>query len=144
VVPLGVGVAGVTLGALLDRAEASLGAGACLDLSRDVIIGLSCGSCGEVTAAGAVLGTVRESAAACPRCGAHRAVEIASSVARDGLVDLALTPAALGLPPFDIIVARQGMERHEAWLFDGDAGAVLGPLAASGPRNQAGSQESPS
>jgi adenylyltransferase/sulfurtransferase len=144
VVPLGVGVAGVTLGALLDRAEAALGDGACLDLSRDVIVRLSCGSCGEVTAAGAVLGTVRESAAACPRCGAHRAVEITSSVARDGLVDLALTPAQLGVPPFDIIVARQGMERQEAWLFDGDASAVLGPLAASDPRIQAGNQESPS
>ena len=49
-----------------------------------------------------------------------------------------MTPAELGLPPFDIIVARQGMERQEAWLFDGDAGAVLGPLAAShgGPAHQ--------
>ena len=47
-----------------------------------------------------------------------------------------MTPAELGLPPFDIIVARQGMERQEAWLFDGDAAAVLGPLAVSYPGNQ--------
>lgn len=133
VIPLGVGVGGVTLGALLERAEARLGEGACLDLSRDVIARLSCGSCGSSTPGGAVLGTMRESQAACPTCGAHRAVEIASSVSRDGLVDLALTPAELGVPPFDIIVARQGMERQEAWLFDGDAAAVLGPLAASYP-----------
>jgi hypothetical protein len=79
---------------------------------------------------------VRESQAACPACGAHRAVEIASSITRDDQVDLSLTPAALGLPPFDIIVARQGLERQEAWLFDGDAAAVLGPLAASYPGNQ--------
>ncbi|TMQ25115.1 MAG: hypothetical protein E6J90_06625 [Deltaproteobacteria bacterium] len=76
-----------------------------------------------------MLGTVRESQAACPRCRAHRALEIAASVSRDGLVDLALTPAELGVPPFDIIVARQGMERQVAWLLDGDAAAVLGPLA---------------
>ena len=139
IVSLGLGVADVTLGALLDRAEAAFGAGASLDLSRDVIVRLSCPSCGATAPGGTVLGTVRESQAACPACGAHRAVEIAASISRDGLVDLALTPAELGLPPFDIIVARQGMERQEAWLFDGDAGAVLGPLAGSYP----GKQESP-
>jgi len=126
----------VTLGALLDRAEAAVGAGASLDLSRDVIVRLSCPACGAIAPGRTVLGTVRESQAACPGCGAHRAVEIAASISRDGLVDLALTPAELGLPPFDIIVARQGMERQEAWLFDGDAGAVLGPLAGSYPGNQ--------
>jgi len=131
IVALGVGVAGVTLGALLDRAEAALGVGAVLDLSRDVIVRLSCASCGAVAPGRAVLGAVRESQAACPQCGAHRAVEIASSISRDDQVDLSLTPAELGLPPFDIIVARQGMERQEVWLFDGDAAAVLGPLAPS-------------
>jgi adenylyltransferase/sulfurtransferase len=135
---LGLGVGDRSLGALLDRAEAVLGPGASLDLSRDVIVQLSCPACGTATPGGAVLGTMRESQAACPACGAHRAVEIASSVARDGLVDLSLTPAALGLPPFDVIVARQGLERQEAWLFDGDAAAVLGPLAdgAPAPRNE--------
>jgi len=136
--PLGLGVADVTIGALLDRAEAAVGAGASLDLSRDVIVSLSCPSCGEASPGRAVLGTVRESQAACPRCGAHRAVEIASSVSRDGQVDLALTPAQLGLPPFDVIVARHGVERRQAWLFDADAPAVLGPLAASFPANQGG------
>jgi molybdopterin/thiamine biosynthesis adenylyltransferase len=136
IVSLGLGVADTTLGALLDRAEAVMGAGASLDLSRDVIVRLSCPSCGATAPGRAVLGTVRESQAACPACGAHRAVEITSSVSRDGLVDLALTPAELGLPPFDIIVARQGLERQEAWLFDRDAGAALGPLAESYPGNQ--------
>ncbi|TMQ12259.1 MAG: ThiF family adenylyltransferase [Deltaproteobacteria bacterium] len=129
VVPLGIGAADVALGALLDRAEAELGPGASLDLSRDVVVSWSCAACGTTAPGRAVLGTVRESQAACPRCRAHRALEIAASVSRDGLVDLALTPAELGVPPFDIIVARQGMERQVAWLLDGDAAAVLGPLA---------------
>jgi molybdopterin/thiamine biosynthesis adenylyltransferase/predicted RNA-binding Zn-ribbon protein involved in translation (DUF1610 family) len=133
VVPLGLGVADITLDRLLARAEAALGAGAVLDLSRDVIVRLSCPACGHTTPGRAVLGAVRESQAACPACGAHRAVEIAASIGRDGEVDLGLTPAELGLPPFDIIVARQGLERQQAWLFDGDAAAVLGPLAASLP-----------
>jgi adenylyltransferase/sulfurtransferase len=131
VAPLGLGVADVTLATLLARAEAALGAGAALDLSRDVIVQWSCPSCGATSPGGAVLGAVRESQAACPRCGAHRAIEIASSISRDAPIDLALTPAQLGLPPFDVIVARQGMERQQAWLFDGDARAVLGPLGAS-------------
>ena len=143
IVPLGLGVAGVTLGALLDRAEAAVGPGASLDLSRDVIVQWTCSSCGATAPGGAVLGTVRESQAICPSCRAHRALEIASSISRDGLVDLSLTPAQLGVPPFDVIVARQGMERQVAWLFDGDAGAVLGPLADSRPQNQAQGQRSP-
>jgi len=50
------------------------------------------------------------------------------------LIPAVITPIdELGLPPFDIIVARQGLERQQAWLFDGDAAAVLGPLAAAYP-----------
>ena len=131
IVPLGVGVGDVTLAALLERAEATLGPGAALDLSRDVIVRLTCPACGDATPGRAVLGTVRESQAGCPRCGTHRVVEIAASIGRDSDLDLRQTPADLGVPPFDIIVARQGMERQEAWLFDGDAARVLGPLAAS-------------
>lgn len=139
--PLGLGVADVTLGALLDRAEAALGPGAALDLSRDVIVRLSCPSCGDAAPGRAVLGAVRESQAACPRCRTHRVVEIASSISRDGDVDLALTPADLGLPPWDVIVARAGLEAQQAWVFDGDAAAVLGPLAGS-DAGAAGSRES--
>ncbi len=129
--PLGAGTAETTLRMLLDRAEAELGEGAALDLSRDVITRLSCPTCGDGAVGGTVLGGLRESHAACPRCGTHRVVEIASSIRRDDSVDLDLTLAQLGLPPFDVVVARNGMEREEAWLLDGDAEKVLGPLAAS-------------
>lgn len=132
-VPLGVGMGDVTLANLLERAEGALGAGATLDLSRDVITALTCPQCGDSAPGRAVLGTVRESQAACPRCGTHRVVEIAASIDRHSGVDLAQTPADLGLPPFDVIVARQGLERQEAWLFDGDAARALGPLAGSYP-----------
>lgn len=129
--PLGLGSDDVTLGQLLARAEERLGPGAVLDLSRDVITRLTCPSCGHTAPGRAVLGSVRESQAACPACGTHRVVELTASIGRDGDVDLSQTPAALGLPRFDVIVARQGLERQVAWLFDGDAAQVLGPLAAS-------------
>lgn len=130
-IPLGLGVNDISLGALLDRAEATLGEGATLDLSRDVIPRISCPGCGLASPGGVVLGAMREADARCPACGAHRIVEIASSVGRDGRIDLDATPADLGLPPFDILVARRGLEQEEAWLFDGDAGAALGPLFES-------------
>jgi hypothetical protein len=82
---------------------------------------------------------VGERQAACPACGAHRIVQIASCIGRDGPVNLAQTPADMGIPPLDIMVARQGLDRHRAWLFDGDAFGVLGPLVdsrAGGPDEQ--------
>jgi hypothetical protein len=118
----------VTLGELLERAEQRFGEGACLDLSRDVVLCLSCPSCGSEAPGRAVLGALLEVDAACPACRTHRIVDVAASIRRDTKVDLAMTFAELGLPPFDIVVARKGLDQ-QAWLFDGDAGRVLGPLA---------------
>lgn len=131
VVPLNLGVNDVTLGELLDRAEAKLGNGATLELSRDVITHLTCPVCETVERVGVVLGALRESAARCGVCGTHRVVEFSGVVVKDGELDLSLTPADIGVPPFDIIIARQGIENQEAWLFDGDAGDALGALAPS-------------
>lgn len=132
VTPLGLTTSDATLGELLDRAEAELGPGAVLDLSRDVIVSLDCPDCGQSEPGRAVLGAVGEHQAACPACRTHRIVQIASCIGRDGAVNLAQTPADMGIPPLDIMVARQGLDTHRAWLFDGDAIDVLGPLVDSG------------
>jgi hypothetical protein len=58
-------------------------------------------------------------------------VDFTGIVVRDGDIDLSLTPAEIGVPPFDIIVARQGIDKQEAWLFDSDVEWCLGPLASS-------------
>ena len=150
--PLGLGTGEVTLGELLERAERQLGAGASLDFSREVITRLTCPACGHSSAGGLVLGGLRQSAAACPSCRTHRVVELCSTVSRpsrgdgdgdggageddgdagDGGLDLSRTPAQLGLPPLDLIVARHGLERCCAWVFDGDAAALLAPLGDLG------------
>jgi len=129
--PLGLGVSDVSLASLLQRAEEALGKGAVLDLSRDIVHRLTCPECGGSQPGGVVLGAVSESQAPCPKCGTHRIVDIVSSVDREGDVNLDQTPAALGVPPYDIIVARRGLEAEQAWLFDGDAPSVLGPLYPS-------------
>ncbi len=126
--PLGCGTADITLGELLDRAESRLGGPATLDLSREVITGLRCPECGHAERAGIALGAMREAEAACPLCGTHRIVEFTGSIAR-GDVELSLTPAEIGLPPFDVIAARRGLESRVCWLFDADAPRALGPLA---------------
>jgi adenylyltransferase/sulfurtransferase len=132
VYPLGSGTDGVTIGELLNLAASRLGEGAVLDFSRDLVLELRCPECGRVEAGRAVLGEVGERRALCPHCGVHRIVDIASSAGRDGPIDLDRTPAELGVPPFDIVVARLGLENQEAWLFDADGAAVLGPLARGG------------
>jgi molybdopterin/thiamine biosynthesis adenylyltransferase len=126
--PLGLGIADVTVGALLDRAEERLGLGACLDLSRDIIVRMVCPACGDARAGNAVLGAVTEQEAGCPSCGTHRTIEVASSITREGGVDLSRTLADLGLPAFDAVLARRGLDESCAWLFDGDAPKVLGSL----------------
>ena len=131
VLPLNRGVNDITLAELLDRAETRLGKGATLELSRDVVTRLTCPVCETTERAGLVLGAMRETDARCSVCGTHRVVDFSGIVVRDGEMDLSLTPAQIGIPPFDIIVARQGIDQQEAWLFDGDAAACLGPLAPS-------------
>ena len=131
VIPLNHGVRDITLGELLELAETRLGKGATLELSRDVVTHLTCPVCEKTERAGLVLGALREAAARCGVCGTHRIVEFSGIVVRDGELDLSMTPADIGVPPFDIIVARQSIENQEAWLFDGDAGRSLGNLASS-------------
>ena len=127
--PLGLGRRDVTMGALLDRAEQALGPGAALDLSRDVVLSLTCPDCGQGEGGGAVVGAVTEADAACPACGAHRVLDYLSSVSREDEAALDRTPYDLGLPPLDVVVARRGLEAAVAWVLDGDAVEVLGPLA---------------
>ncbi|HEU0184018.1 MAG TPA: ThiF family adenylyltransferase [Blastocatellia bacterium] len=131
ITPLGCGVADLSLRELLERAENALGEGATLDLSRDVVTHLTCPDCGNVEKCGVPLGAVREEDASCPHCRAHRLVDFTGVISRDGGLDLSNTPADLGIPPFDVVVARRGIEAGEAWLFDGDAPAALGPLAGA-------------
>jgi adenylyltransferase/sulfurtransferase len=136
--PLGCGIADRTVGELLARATERLGPGAMLELSRDVVTALACPQCGTRVRPQAVLGELRERDAACPECGTHRVVEFTGSfAAEDVLANATLAGATLadfGIPPFDVVVARCGLDAAEAWSFDGDAAAVLGPLAGRAAR----------
>ncbi len=128
--PLGWSVTGPAWTDLVARAEQELGSGAVVELSRDLVLDLTCPSCGQRERGGVVLGAVDETRARCPECGEHRVVRTVASLGRGEEIEPGLTPADLGLPPFDVVMFRKG-SREEAWLFDRDAGAALGCLAAT-------------
>jgi adenylyltransferase/sulfurtransferase len=123
----GCGVAEMTVGGILEKARGQLGPGAVVGLSRDIVLALSCAACGTSETVHTSLGKVTEAQGVCPACGQMRAPETLVTLGlQDGLEDRTL--ADIGVPPFDVLTARAG-ERTISYLFDGDAGDVLGPLA---------------
>lgn len=126
ILPLDAGVNDLTLGELLERARLRLGADAVLDLPREILQSLDCPACLTREERLVSLGKVSEAEAFCPACGMHRVPRLLQVIDDDcGVLDR--TPAAVGIPPYDIISARNG-DRELAFLFDGDAQAVLGEL----------------
>ncbi|MBI3831065.1 MAG: ThiF family adenylyltransferase [Planctomycetes bacterium] len=124
---LGAGVADVRLGDLLARARKALGPDAVLQLSRDLVTELACAKCDKRQPCFKTLGKVTEKEGRCPDCGEMRAPETTSTLGLEEGLE-ARTLAELGIPPFDVLTARNG-ERSISYLFDGDAKQVLGTLA---------------
>ncbi len=121
----------LTLKSLRARAQQDLGTNdIVIEFSREVIHKLACPTCGETQELFAPVGSVRYEQGRCPKDGQMRVVETAH-----GYTDTesygARTLAQLGLPLFDVFVAR-GAEREIGYLPYGDSSRVLGPLAAEG------------
>lgn len=124
------------LSRLLERARRDLSAQeVVLEFSRDVIHKLACPVCGAEEDLFAAVGTVSYGSGRCPACGQMRTVVTAHSFT--GAEPFGnRTPEQMGLPPFDVFVARSA-EREIAYVIGGDAGAVLGPLASTATRVRA-------
>jgi molybdopterin/thiamine biosynthesis adenylyltransferase len=118
----------LTLHALFERAVRDLGSREItVEFSRDVIHKMVCPSCGDQQELFVAVGAVRFEDGKCPRDGQMRIVEPArgyTGVESYG----ARTLNHLGLPPFDIFIARNA-QREIGYLLDGDGESVLGPLA---------------
>ena len=129
VVPLPSGTADMRVSELLSRARADLGPDAVLELGRDILTALRCPFCNKTEAFYQSLGKVRNSVATCPDCGRRREAVTAFTV--DGSQDfLDRTFAEIGVPPFDIVWARNGGTLI-GYEFSGDAAAVLGEVMPS-------------
>jgi adenylyltransferase/sulfurtransferase len=114
---------------LLAEARARLGAMAVLEFGRELLIALECARCGTRQAVFRPSASVSESLARCPQCHEMRSVERASEAdGSENWLDRSLRE--LGLPPFDIIAARDGTTQI-GFEVSGDAAGVLGPLATT-------------
>jgi adenylyltransferase/sulfurtransferase len=117
-----------TFGELLALAQQALGDTAVLDLEHEVVLGASCGSCGESSKIQQPIYALSAGRGICATCGNQWQLHFTHSI--DGTQPdlLELRPSDLGLPPADIIVGRAGFDRTY-FLLTGHRKAV--EIAAS-------------
>lgn len=127
IISLDAGHGDVTAGDLLAQARRIAGAEVELELGRDVLEKLVCPSCGQEESLFASLGQVREDAALCPHCDRVRREVVTFYKIRSGSPFLDRTLKEIGIPAYDILIARAA-DRSIGLELGGDAKTVLGPL----------------
>lgn len=127
IIALDVGHDDITVAELLAQAKQIAGKDVELELARDVLEKLVCPKCQQEEALFASLGSVRESQAWCRDCTQVRREVSTFFKIRGDEPFLDRTFKAIGVPPYDMIIARNG-DRSFGFEFTGDAAAVLGPL----------------
>jgi hypothetical protein len=116
---------------LLDRLKGDLGPTAVIEVNHDLLESLTCATCNETTPLLASLGRITESQARCPRCTAPRRPNMYHTISEESnLLDRTLNE--LGIPPWDILGGRAGMQQR-FYEFAGDMADVLGELADAPP-----------
>jgi adenylyltransferase/sulfurtransferase len=117
------------VGQMLNRVRSDLGPEAVIETNQDLLRSLYCERCNADEPLLASLGNVTEQQGRCPRCGSHRAPRIYHTIdGRDAdLLDQSL--AALGVPAWDILAGRSGIEQRY-YELQGDRDAVLDGLPA--------------
>jgi molybdopterin/thiamine biosynthesis adenylyltransferase len=125
---LDAGVDDLPIGDLLSEAHRLL-PGSQLELSRDVLQSLDCPRCGQSEELFVSLGKVRADKALCPHCpGVRREVKTFFQIGNN-LVFTGKTLGQIGVPPLDIVIARNGAEAI-GFEMAADRKRVLGPLAS--------------
>jgi molybdopterin/thiamine biosynthesis adenylyltransferase len=124
---LDAGADDLPIGDLLSEAHRLL-PGSTLELSRDVLQSLDCPRCGQSEELFVSLGKVRAEKALCPRCpGVRREVKTFFQIGNNPGF-LGKTLGQIGVPPLDIVIARNGAEAI-GFELAADRKRVLGPLA---------------
>ncbi len=130
IIPLDASALTHTAGDLLREVRQRLGAGAGLEFARDVLHKLVCPACGKEETMFASLGRVPASAAFCS-CGPNvRREPVTFHTIRGDESFLDQPLASIGVPLFDVLIARAG-DRAIGLELAADAPRVLGPLADS-------------
>ncbi len=108
---------------LLAAARRDLGDGSVLDLEQDIALALRCESCGREERLRPLL-ELHAPDARCPACGKERAVEATHIVDAGQAALLELSPRNVGLPPFDVVTARRGLDRRHYRLVEGEGDPI--------------------
>jgi adenylyltransferase/sulfurtransferase len=130
VIALDEGVETITPRNLLSRAKDLLGPKAELELAREVLEKLVCPNCRAEEQIFASLGKVSGDKAWCPSCDGVRREVVTFHKIRGGEPFIDRPLGSVGVPPFDIVIARNN-ERSIGFELGGDAAAVLGDLLSS-------------
>ena len=129
VIALDEGVADITPRQLLAKAREMLGNDAKLELAREVLEKLICPNCKSQERLFASLGKVSADRAWCPRCKDVRREVVTFHQMRGDEDFMDKTLAEIGVPAFDIVIARSGdYSRSIGFELAGDANDVLGDL----------------
>jgi len=116
-----------TVGEMLGLAKSEVSPKAVLEFERELCIGLYCPQCDEYEPVFRSLGKITESEGRCPHCGELREPELTHAVYGDEDY-LDRTLADMGLPPYDIVIGRDGLDMA-AFLLAADRKTALGCLA---------------
>lgn len=128
IVELNESVETVTLRRILKIAQEKLGPKAVIEFNRDIIYQLKCKKCKKKTNIFRVLGRVTVEEAKCPKCKQVRDFEVTQELSgKEKFLDRTL--AEIGIPLFDIINARVGLEKNIQFEFTKDKKKIMGKIA---------------
>jgi adenylyltransferase/sulfurtransferase len=135
IIPLDARADTLTVRELLTRARDLLGPTAEIEMGRDILEKLVCPKCHGSETMFASLGKVTADKSWCPACTDVRRDVVTFHRIRGDEPFIDQTMASIGVPAFDILIARAG-GRSIGFELSGDAADVLGPLADRGPETE--------
>lgn len=112
---------------LLERVRSDLGKDAVIETNQDLLESLHCPRCDETEPLWTSLGKVTEGQGRCPRCREHRTPNVYHTIDGQNPALLERTLAELGLPAWDVLAGRSGLNQ-QFYEFTGDQAEVLGCL----------------
>ena len=117
----------MSVGEALELVREEVSPQAVLEFEREICTGLYCLHCDEQQEVFRSLGKITEKEGRCPHCGELRDLQLAHAIYGDETY-LDKTLADIGLPLYDIITGRDGMNMKH-FLLAADRQQVLGCLA---------------
>jgi adenylyltransferase/sulfurtransferase len=111
----------------LEIVQADLGPSAVVEFERELCTHLNCAKCNETREFFCSLGRVKVSDATCPSCGQICDPRLTHALSgKEEYLDRTL--AQMGIPPYDIITGRAGLNMKH-YLLAADRAAALGSIA---------------